>query len=130
MPRSNEKVAKRSWRIHPSTMKTALQPTTIDPRTQRTGSRQPSAGDSSMPASLGLSLASSLGPSGGSSAVSNSEVAVTAEILPRTQHSQGVGGGRMPGNGPYTGSLHGTVQQDPARRRGPQAQVAGVDRPR
>ena len=39
MPRSNENVAKRSWRIQPSTMNTALQPTTMAPSTQRTGSR-------------------------------------------------------------------------------------------
>src|ERR1043165_9619442 len=33
MPRSNEKVAKRSCRIHPSTMNTTLQPTTMAPST-------------------------------------------------------------------------------------------------
>ena len=47
-----------------------------------------------------------------------------------TRPASGVSGAECREGAATTGSLHGTLQQDPARRRRPQAQVAGVDRAR
>ena len=112
-------------------MNRTLHPATMAPSTHRTGSRQPTAtAGSGAPSSRPSRVPIALPIPVPSSSTSSSGVTVTAEILPRTQPprsaSAAIGSGET---GLYTGRLHGTLQQAPPRRRGPQAQVARVDRP-